>query len=66
MYIYFFYLFAGEEEANRDAGESEMDIQTEKTKQPAVGPEEWDGPSKKNYHVVVIGSLFRRQISPPH
>lgn len=55
-----FNLFAGEEEANRDAGESEMDIQGEKTKHPAVGPEEWDGPSKKNLPVVVIDSLFRR------
>ncbi|TNN02931.1 hypothetical protein fugu_010418, partial [Takifugu bimaculatus] len=34
----------GDEDANRDAGESEMDIQSEKTKHPAVGPEEWDGP----------------------
>lgn len=46
-------LCAGEMEANRDAGESEMDIQSEKTKHAAVGPEEWDGPSKKSLHVVV-------------
>lgn len=65
IYIYIFLTcFAGEEETNRDAGESEMDIQAEKTKHPAVGPEEWDGPSKKNLHVVVVDSLVRRQISP--
>lgn len=58
----FFNLFAGEEEANRDAGESEMDIQGEKTKHPAVGPEEWDGPSKENLRVVPIDSLFKGQM----
>lgn len=31
-----------------------MDVQSEKTKHPAVGPEEWDGPSKKYLHIVVI------------
>lgn len=58
----FLNLFAGEEEANRDAGESEMDIQGEKTKHAAVGPEEWDGPSKENLHVVPIDSLFKGQM----
>lgn len=58
----FFNLFAGEEEANRDAGESEMDIQSEKTKHPAVGAEEWDGPSKKNLHVVLIVYLKDKRV----
>lgn len=40
-----------------------MEIQSEKTKHPAVGTEEWDGPSKKNLHVVVPDGLFRRQMS---
>ncbi|KAK1895953.1 Zinc finger protein ZFPM2 [Dissostichus eleginoides] len=39
----------GEDDGNREAGESEMDVQGEKTRHG--GPEEWDGPSKKNeYH----------------
>ncbi|XP_010778802.1 zinc finger protein ZFPM2-like, partial [Notothenia coriiceps] len=32
----------GEEDGNREAGESEMDVQGEKTRHG--GPEEWDGP----------------------
>lgn len=39
-----------------------MDIQGEKTKHPAVGPEEWDGPSKENLHVVPIDGLFKGQM----
>ncbi|TKS81658.1 Zinc finger protein ZFPM2 [Collichthys lucidus] len=34
----------GEEDGNREAGESEMDGQGEKTRHTAVGPDEWDGP----------------------
>ncbi|XP_071391837.1 zinc finger protein ZFPM2-like, partial [Centroberyx affinis] len=34
----------GEEDGNREAGESEMDGQSEKTRHPAAGPEDWDGP----------------------
>eukprot|EP00064_Thunnus_orientalis_P001417 superscaffoldBa00000096_g1420 len=34
----------GEEEGNREAGESEVDGQAEKTRHAAVGPDEWDGP----------------------
>lgn len=59
-------LCPGDEDANRDAGESEMDIQSEKSKHPAVGPEEWDGPSKKSLHVVVPGGLFSRQMIRHH
>lgn len=46
---YLVFFLAGEEDGNREAGESEMDVQGEKTRHG--GPEEWDGPSKKNeYH----------------
>ncbi|KAF0044994.1 hypothetical protein F2P81_001523 [Scophthalmus maximus] len=34
----------GEEDGNRDAGESEMDTQGEKARRTAAGPDEWDGP----------------------
>ncbi|XP_060937858.1 zinc finger protein ZFPM2a [Limanda limanda] len=34
----------GEEDDNRQAGESEMDTQGEKNRHAAVGPDEWDGP----------------------
>lgn len=34
----------GEEDGNREAGESEMDGQGEKSRHAAMGPEEWDGP----------------------
>lgn len=51
-------LCPGDEDANRDAGESEMDIRSEKSKNPAVGPEEWDGPSKESLHVVIPHGLL--------
>lgn len=44
-------LLAGEEDGNRDTGESEMDTQGEKTRHAAVGPDEWDGPSKKSLYI---------------
>lgn len=44
----FLYLL-GEEDGNREAGESEMDGQGEKTRHAAVGPDEWDGPSKDKF-----------------
>lgn len=44
-------MLAGEEDGNRDTGESEMDTQGEKTRHAAVGPDEWDGPSKKSLHI---------------
>lgn len=56
-FFFFFTLpLAGEEEGNREAGESEMDVQGEKTRHTAVGPDEWDGPSKKQplLHTAVI------------
>ncbi|KAK5862767.1 hypothetical protein PBY51_018131 [Eleginops maclovinus] len=34
----------GEEDGNREAGESERDVQGEKTRHAIVGPDEWDGP----------------------
>ena len=36
---------AGEGDANREAGD-EMDTQSEKTRHPPAGLEDWDGPSK--------------------
>ncbi|XP_060907218.1 zinc finger protein ZFPM2a isoform X3 [Labrus mixtus] len=33
-----------EEDSNREAGESEMDGQGEKTRRTTTGPDEWDGP----------------------
>ncbi|CAL8259905.1 unnamed protein product [Boreogadus saida] len=35
----------GEGDANREAGD-EMDTQSEKTRHPPAGPEDWDGPSE--------------------
>lgn len=43
------FCLAGEEDGNREAGESEMDGQGEKTRHTAVGPDEWDGPSKDTF-----------------
>lgn len=57
-YIFFLPLLAGEEEGNREAGESEMDIQGEKPRHTAVGPDEWDGPSKKNLHITILDSVY--------
>ncbi|CAG6016026.1 unnamed protein product [Menidia menidia] len=37
----------GEEDGNREAGDAEMEGQGEKSRHAAVGPEEWDGPSKR-------------------
>ncbi|KAK9513313.1 hypothetical protein VZT92_026854 [Zoarces viviparus] len=34
----------GEEDGNREVGESEMDVQGEKTRHTIVGPDDWDGP----------------------
>lgn len=48
---------AGEEDGNREPGESEMDGQGEKTRHAAVVPDEWDGPSKKILHITVLDSL---------
>ena len=42
----YFYCSAGEGDANREAGDSEMDTQSEKTRLPPAGPEDWDGPSE--------------------
>lgn len=53
-----FFLLAGEEDGNREAGESEMDGQGEKTRHTAVGADEWDGPSKKNLHITFIDSIL--------
>lgn len=47
-------MLAGEEDGNRDTGESEMDTQGEKTRHAAVGPDEWDGPSKKSLHISFL------------
>ncbi|XP_053736453.1 zinc finger protein ZFPM2a isoform X1 [Synchiropus splendidus] len=35
---------AGEDEGNREGGESEVNGQAEKTRDAAIGPDEWDGP----------------------
>lgn len=45
---------AGGEDGNREAGETEMDGQGEKTRHTAVGPDEWDGPSKKSLHITFL------------
>ncbi|KAJ3597401.1 hypothetical protein NHX12_000928 [Muraenolepis orangiensis] len=43
----------GEADANREAGDSEMDTQSEKTRLPTAGPGEgWDGPSKSTLNVT--------------
>ncbi|XP_036826938.1 zinc finger protein ZFPM2-like [Oncorhynchus mykiss] len=39
-----FYCNKGEEDGSGEAGESDMDGQCEKTRHPAIGPEDWDGP----------------------
>lgn len=52
-----FYCLAGEEDGNREPGESEMDGQGEKTRHASVVPDEWDGPSKKSLHITVLNSL---------
>lgn len=41
-----FCCLAGEEDGNREPGESEMDGQGEKTRHSSAVPDEWDGPSK--------------------
>jgi hypothetical protein len=38
-------LSTGEEDVSGEAGESDMDGQSE-SRHPAIGPEDWDGPSK--------------------
>lgn len=35
-----------------------MDVQGEKTRHTAVGPDEWDGPSKKSLHFIFLDSLL--------
>lgn len=35
-----------------------MDRQGEKTRHTAVGPDEWDGPSKKNLYITFIDSIL--------
>lgn len=54
----FFSCFAGEEDGNREAGESEMDRPGEKTRHTTVGPDEWDGPSKKSLHITFLDSIL--------
>ena len=49
----FFFCLAGEEDGNREAGESEMDGPGEKTRHAAVGPDEWDGPSRSSKQVYI-------------
>ncbi|XP_055769430.1 zinc finger protein ZFPM2-like, partial [Salvelinus fontinalis] len=39
-----YYCNKGEEDGSGEAGESDMDGQSEKTRHPAIGPEDWDGP----------------------
>ncbi|XP_046898814.1 zinc finger protein ZFPM2a [Hypomesus transpacificus] len=34
----------GEEDGSRETGESDMDGHNEKTRNPTIGPEDWDGP----------------------
>lgn len=52
------YLFcpAGEEDGNREARESEMDGQGEKTRHNTVGPDDWDGPSKRSLNITFLES----------
>lgn len=54
---HFFFSLAGEEDGNREAGESEVDGQAEKTRHAVVGPDEWDGPSKQSLHISFLESL---------
>lgn len=48
---------AGEEDGNREPGESEMDGQGEKTRHASVVPDEWDGPSKKVLYIAFLDIL---------
>lgn len=48
-----YFCFAGEEDGNREAREAESGGQGEKTRHTAVGPEEWDGPSKRRSYVTL-------------
>ncbi len=41
-----FFVFLGEENSNRETGETEMETDSEKTRHPPLEPEEWDGPRK--------------------
>ena len=41
----------GEEDGSRETGESDMDGHNEKTRNPTIGPEDWDGPSKPTNYV---------------
>lgn len=55
--LFFPLLLTGEEDGNREAGESEMDGQGEKSRHAAMGPEEWDGPSKKSMSITLQDGL---------
>lgn len=55
---FFLFCLAGEEDGNRETGESEMDGQGEKSRHTAVGPEEWDGPSEKSLPISFLDSLY--------
>lgn len=54
---FIFLCLAGEEDGNREAGESEVDGQAEKNRHAAAGPDEWDGPSKQNFHISFLEGL---------
>lgn len=57
MFSLYFSLFAGDEDGNREAGDVEMEGQSEKSRNVAVGPEEWDGPSKKSISITSLESF---------
>lgn len=48
------FCLAGEEDGNREGGAVEMEVQSEKSRHTAVGPEEWDGPSKRSLHITLL------------
>ncbi|KTG04058.1 hypothetical protein cypCar_00018758, partial [Cyprinus carpio] len=47
----------GEENGNRETGETEMETDSEKTRHPPLEPEEWDGPRTYIYKKVDFGKL---------
>lgn len=57
-------LSTGEEDGSGEAGESDMDGHSE-SRHPAIGPEDWDGPSKFTSFLSLSGGyhLIVRQLS---
>ncbi|XP_073703846.1 zinc finger protein ZFPM2-like [Garra rufa] len=53
----------GEENGNREIGETEMETDSEKTRHPPLEPEEWDGPILSNPQ---LDPITLRTDTPPH